>query len=697
MSKKVFSLAVNGHLPQLVSLLEEERKNGDDFQLTPATLLPDPARNSPCLSPFVQAAYKGHLDVVQYLAHRYPTLINHTDTVCFQPCSAVHHSTALLAATINGHVKVARALLKVGASTEIEDCTGATPLCEAVFHNHLDLVKLLHEDYGASVNTPNVFGWSPLHVAIDRGHVAVTDYLLERGGASITQTTPEGYTALHVAAMKGRKDVVTKLLQRVGEEKPNSSAVGYVPSPLYLAAANLRHNVVQLLRRRTEISEACWRDVKLLQGVARVEHQMDPLPLWEEALTTTNCATEGTGISSALEVYEWRKEINCREDLTGLEHRHSWTEIQYQALLILERCIGPRDPKLFWQLTKLAETLCHQACDWPPIEKLWLKTLVLYEQNQLCSLERGHLLPQSVEAEVGQWGREHLATGLSAMIRSNRIHAQIDPGFTRYMEFLFKVLISVRRRAEALRKQYGCEEVTPHSLLLAILSLFQVWIVFTTLPCPSQQVREFERMGRRFVSDYLYLSDGSTLLCKAIKRWCDVPTFHYHPSFECDSSEEGKGIPPSNQLLLTALLEWGADEVINVATPPKGNSPVHELCSIVRERYRFQYNVGALNREMPYFSQVARLLPILVSYGAHLDAVNSEGETPHAIYLQAVSPGVIAELCPPVPSPLSCLICHRLLAWCVAYAQLDCLPTRLIQFIRLHDRNKVYICKTDSQ
>ena len=226
---------------------------------------------------------------------------------------------------------MARVLLEVGGSTEIEDCTGATPLSEAVFHNHLDLVQFLHENYGAYIDAPNIFGWSPLHVAIDQGHVAVIDYLLDRGGASITLTTPEGFAALHIAAMRGRKRVVEKLLnmhQRLEEAGASKCSVIHdpqsllqslaagecVPSPLYLAAANSRHSVVELLRKRTEIPKACWRDVKLLQGAVRLEHGLDPKSLWQEAMTiakqaglSSHCGTtadDGDKHCPAIEAYE---------------------------------------------------------------------------------------------------------------------------------------------------------------------------------------------------------------------------------------------------------------------------------------------------------------------------------------------------------------------------------------------------------
>ena len=740
---KVYSLlAVGDHLPQLVALLEEESEKEDGFRLTPTTLLPDPTSNPPHSSPLVQAAYTGCLEVVQFLVHRIPTLdfINHTDMVLFRSQSAVHHCTALLAACFNGHVRVARALLEAGASTEIEDCTGATPLCEAVFHGHLELVQLLHEHYGANCNAPNMFGWSPLHVAIDRGHRVIVGYLLDGTEASVTQTTPEGYTALHIAAMRGRASIVKKLLQmrtKVAEEEasrlqePTSSSVHclageYVPSPLYLAAANLRRNVVQLLMECAELPGVCSRrDAKLLQGAAKLEHGLDPMPLWREAFSgsavrptalervvdSTVCAAQAAGSSAtasgvvplATDAYGSRQEMSF-EDLTRLEQYHVppqeidveshhrvenlyQVEKRYQAVFIRERCMGTRDPELFWQLSKLAEALWHRAADllyihsprgeavWLAVQQLWLRALRLYEEHHLCYLQRGHLLPQSVEGEVGRWGQEYIAAGLAVMNTSGKKHVHIAPEFGSYIEFLFKVLTTVKARAEALRVTYGCEVIVPRNLFQAIFLIFRAWIKFTALPCCStKQASECECLGRKFVSENLRLPDGSTLLQEAVTMWCDLATLRSQPSHNHDHE--------SDERLLTALLEWGAAAVINVATPTRGDTPVHHLCRIACQQ--------SLHSTCTYLI----LLPILVSYGAHLDAVNSEGRTAHDIYCskQGLSESVGAQLRPPTPPPLSCLVCHRMLTWGVVYARLhNCLPARLLRFVRLHDANKAYV------
>ena len=366
---------------------------------------PDPRADPPRLSPYVQAAFNGHVDVVEYAARRYPAHVDHTDTVRVG-VSAVHGCTALLAAVIGGRTEVARVLLKAGASTEARDCTGATPLCEAV-------LWLLREGYGADVNSRNAFGWTPLHVSIDRGHHVLTQYLMGKGGADISLTTQEGYTPLHVAAMMGRRQIFTNLLKLKETHSIllSSDREEYTPSPLYLAAfyhnygGNYGCGALTRLFRSCNIPEDCWRDVELIISVR-----------W------TFCpAYPGT-----VQAY-----------------RNSWQ--------VLERCMGPREPALFLEISKIATDLWHTTqtnfpwrleptCTIPPsrctqnkirteeyhvifqqvqqaptryvdlplvwttVQEMLTKAAERFEKNQLCSLRRGHLLPQTVAEEVGKWG-----------------------------------------------------------------------------------------------------------------------------------------------------------------------------------------------------------------------------------------------------------------------------------------------------
>ena len=694
---EVYRLAVGGHFAQLVATLEQERCKGGGFQLTPATLLPDPTASPPRHSPLVQAAYSGHLEVVQYLISQVPTpdFINHTDAVCFRSGSVVHHCSPLLAAVFHGHILVARALLQAGAVTEIRDCAGATPLCEAVFHGHSELVQFLHESYGADVNAPNLFGWGPLHVAIDRGHRSIVDYLLHKTEADISQTTPEGFMALHIAAMKGRANVMKELIQmgaELGEGKmelfPQEPSYGYcgkeyVPCPLYMAAANSRRNVVDLLTKHPGMPAACHRDVKLLQGVVKLEQGYDPTHLWRDAFTGSR-GGEGTrklvnSASPAVEVYGGREEIRCVEDvvrLSQLPAQESAIEKLYQALIIRERCMGPGDSVLFWQLSNLAKTLLEGNSGreevWPAAQRLLLRAVELFEENRLPYLVGGYILPQEMQADIAHWIEKYFSVCLSEMSRDT-----FTPNFARYVEFFFRLLSALKERTEALKDAYQCENTHPQSLLRGVLSIFHIWVKHSTLPeCSSECALQCESFGKMFVATNLYFPDGSTLLHEAIAMWRDSFTYCPKPG-SLGVKSQVQQHHHDDTLLLTALLEWGAAEVINVATPTGGDCPLHQLACALRESV------------FPNLPLYGSLLSTLITYGAHIDAVNGNGDTAYSICSTVARLAELrAELAPPIPPPLACLCCHRVLTWAVPYAQLHCLPPRVKGFIQLHDANK---------
>ena len=641
---------------------------------------PDPRADPPRPSPYVQAAFNGNVDVVEYAARRYPAHVDHTDTVRVG-VSAVHGCTALLAAVIGGRTEVARVLLKAGASTEARDCTGATPLCEAVFHGHVDIVRLLREGYGADVNARNAFGWTPLHVSIDRGHRWLTEYLMGKGGADISLTTPEGYTPLHVAAMMGRTQILTNLLKLKETHSIllSSDREEYTPSPLYLAAYNYAGGTLTDLFRSCNIPEDCWRDVELIISVR-----------WTF----------------------WNKTVQA--------YRNSWQ--------VLERCMGPREPALFLEISNMATDLWHTTRKheiskedyhvifqqavvfqqaptryvdlplvWTTVQEMLTKAAERFEKNQLCSLRRGHLLPQTVAEEVGKWGidclvlrkvvfrtqiYQHIYQGcnLQSQVVVRSEGSQFTPDYNRFLGFLLKVLVQVQDRSRVVREEFGCEEDTPLRLLYAIFRCFQYWLVLLreNQPQCSAEKERCDELGREFVSRTLHLPNGNTLLWAVLHIWC-----------EHEWSEHDTHYVPLNPLLVQALLDWGADKVINTPFSPHGDTPLHYLCRFIKAKTLM-------------FKEVS---PLLVNYGAHLDSVNSAGETAHAMlkpklddylqqstkskYYQMMASAIaeeMAQVAPPSPPLLYCLVSRRLAQWGVAGSREleQLLPAAVLKYVRLH-------------
>ena len=132
--------------------------------------------------------------------------------------------------------------------------------------------------------------------------------------------------------------------------------------------------------------------------------------------------------------------------------------------------------------------------------------------------------------------------------------SQFTPDYNRFLGFLVKVLVQVQDRSRVVREEFGCEEDTPLRLLYAIFRCFQYWLVLLreNQPQCSAEKERCDELGREFVSRTLHLPNGNTLLWAVLHIWC-----------EHEWSEHDTHYVPLNPLLVQALLDWGAEKVIN--------------------------------------------------------------------------------------------------------------------------------------
>jgi ankyrin repeat protein len=89
-----------------------------------------------------------------------------------------------------------------------------------------DLLVLL--DHGASPNVSNMHGQTPLHVASTDGFVEGVK-LLHRFEAKVDATLPTGYTPLHCAAARGHMEIVTLLVNSCGADVNAKGTNGMTP------------------------------------------------------------------------------------------------------------------------------------------------------------------------------------------------------------------------------------------------------------------------------------------------------------------------------------------------------------------------------------------------------------------------------------------------------------------------------------
>ena len=163
-------------------------------------------RNSRGETPFFNACFKGHTNIVSFLLKhaRKSIKLNIPD------CSGV---TPLHIACRQGFEDIVELLLMENPLDE-EDTNGETALHHACIEGHLEVVKLLLKS-GFNVNAPNHALAKPLHLACYYGHSEVVKTLLSHPNIDKNAKLPNGATMCHVACASGECEVV-KLIMDFG-------------------------------------------------------------------------------------------------------------------------------------------------------------------------------------------------------------------------------------------------------------------------------------------------------------------------------------------------------------------------------------------------------------------------------------------------------------------------------------------------
>lgn len=116
-------------------------------------------------------------------------------------------NTILMIAAGLGHRDLVAFLIGRKASVTRRSPHGDTALMFASLKGHLAVAKLLVEN-GAEISHG---GWAPLHYAVFEGRPEVVKYLVEKG-ADKNALAPNGYTALMLAARNGQLEAARALL-----------------------------------------------------------------------------------------------------------------------------------------------------------------------------------------------------------------------------------------------------------------------------------------------------------------------------------------------------------------------------------------------------------------------------------------------------------------------------------------------------
>ncbi|KAL3086888.1 hypothetical protein niasHT_030967 [Heterodera trifolii] len=121
-----------------------------------------------------------------------------------------------------GMIELVRFLLSHGANVEQMDYSGMRfALLDAAVNGHLEVCRLLVDEWAADVNQQAIDGTTPLMGACSFGHLGITVFLIEHG-ADIDHADMDGYNAL-MWAVKYEKAGVARHLLAIGA---NADQVG---------------------------------------------------------------------------------------------------------------------------------------------------------------------------------------------------------------------------------------------------------------------------------------------------------------------------------------------------------------------------------------------------------------------------------------------------------------------------------------
>ena len=185
-------------------------------------------------TPLHEAAYEGHLEIVNYLVSKGADVAD-TET---------NGLTPLMLAAQEGRTEVVRALLDADSPLHHKDDYQMTAIHRSAQSGNKETVLLLLErgaklDEGAADNTP-------LFIAAGEGDLELTQLLIDKGADVNYRMDSMAFTALHRAAASGSVEV-TELLLKHGAKPNVTNRLG--DTPLSVATKKGFDEVAALLRQ----------------------------------------------------------------------------------------------------------------------------------------------------------------------------------------------------------------------------------------------------------------------------------------------------------------------------------------------------------------------------------------------------------------------------------------------------------------
>ena len=128
-------------------------------------------------------------------------------------------NAGLIAAAANNDVSGIREAIEKGATPDVMDPEGTTPLMFAALRGDRELAEFLLE-HGANINAKDMFGATPLMHAVWHGQAELAEFLLNQGAdvnlrssEELSRVQHKGVTALMAACMQGDTGMVALLVR----------------------------------------------------------------------------------------------------------------------------------------------------------------------------------------------------------------------------------------------------------------------------------------------------------------------------------------------------------------------------------------------------------------------------------------------------------------------------------------------------
>ena len=615
-------------------------------------------------SPFLEAARAGKLASVQFMLERYPDAVDINGrgrieilyTHSSLPLTLVHyHVTALLASCFGGSeekaLEVVKYLISKGALVNVASCYGSTPLIAAAEAGHVKVLRYLIQ-CGADIHAVCTSGSTALHHAVCGGSVKALKFLIKKG-AFVNCPDSRGWCAIHYAAQMGERKVVRALL---ANGVTTLSSLGhptdpnYVPAPIVLSASQGYLELVEDLQKHT--SRKILADAYLMYGLLFREQWSTACKYFRKAFDLRARCSDSVEYLPPCAAYDYQTEVKTFDQCRLLPPN----EQEYQSLIMKERCIGVGHAEIRDDILNLMarQTKLYR---YAPCEK----SIALLSRIMMClTTEIDNFPTEYVDHHYCHF--TEFCDSLLKKVIGKYSHVSIPDrehiNLQFFVDFTTCALEHVKSSVQNVRCGHVCCEedlsmLTFHGLRLLC---FWCWQERVSGRDPVLEGSECNKVGKRFTLAYLYAPNNSTLLCQALSLDLYVTHSWETPcwNFKQDLADD----------LIPALLHWGADAAVNDPCIVSGQRPLH----MAAEHHSH------------------RVVSSLIEAGAHLDAVNRDGQTALDVAIARNDPEVISTLILTSPLPLYCQVSRFIATSGDCGCQDLHIPAKVKEFVALHDK-----------